>query len=139
MASSSILGGSLAAQAQTSLMNSQQDRLISQLQSQGATPHGNAKIEKAAHEFEAMLLSNWLQQAEQSMATVPGADDNEEDGGGRDQMMSLGVQSLAGALTASGGIGIASMISRALQHAADKGNQPSPAGSDGIAKPHELK
>lgn len=138
MATTGILGGSLAAQAQTSLMNSQQDRLITQLQSRSA-PHGNAKIEKAAHEFEAMLLSNWLQQAEQSMATVPGADDDDQDGGGRDQMMSLGVQSLAGALTASGGIGIAGMISKALQHSADKGSQATAAAQDGATKPHESK
>lgn len=138
MATTGILGGSLAAQAQTSLMNSQQDKLIGQLQSQGA-PHANGKIEKAANEFESMLLSNWLQQAEQSMATVPGADDDEEDGGGRDQMMSLGVQSLAGALTASGGIGISAMISKALQHAADKGTPDAPAAPDAAAKPHETK
>lgn len=138
MATSGILGGSLAAQAQTSLMNSQQDRLIGQLQSQ-AGPHNNAKIDKAAHEFEAMLLSNWLQQAEQSMATVPGADDDDDDGGGRNQMMSLGVQSLAGALTASGGIGIAGMISKALQHAADKSSPSAPAAQDGAAQPHESK
>lgn len=75
-----------------------------------------------------MLLSNWLQQAEQSMASVPGADDD-EDAGARDQMMSLGVQSLATAMTNSGGIGIAAMIAKALHSAAD-GQQPkvAPAG-----------
>lgn len=138
MASTSILGGSLAAQAQTSLMNSKQDRLIGQLQSKAGT-QGNTKIEGAAKEFESMLLSNWLQQAEQSMATVPGADDQDEDGAGRDQMMSLGVQSLAGALTASGGIGIAGMISKALERAADKGSPEAPAAQDGTAKPHESR
>ena len=66
-----------------------------------------------------MLLSNWLQQAEQSLATVPGAEDD-EDAAGRDQMMSLGVQSLANAMAASGGIGIGKMIAQALHHAADK-------------------
>jgi Rod binding domain-containing protein len=66
-----------------------------------------------------MLLSNWLQQAEQSMASVPGADDD-EDAGAREQMMSLGVQSLATAMTASGGIGIAKMIAKALHSAADR-------------------
>ena len=58
----------------------------------------DSKIEKSAREFESMLLSNWLQQAEQSMASVPGAEDD-EDAGARDQMMSLGVQSLATAMT----------------------------------------
>jgi hypothetical protein len=56
---------------------------------------------KGAKEFEAMLLSTWLQQAEQSFATVPGAEDD-DDAAGRDQMMSLGVQSLA---DVDGGIG----------------------------------
>jgi Rod binding domain-containing protein len=77
-----------------------------------------------------MLLSNWLQQAEQSMASVPGADDD-EDAGAREQMMSLGVQSLATAMTASGGIGIAKMISKALHSAADS---PQPGGAPTGAK-----
>ena len=131
----SILGSSLGAQAQTSLIKAQQDRLLGQLRSQAA-PHDNAKIENAAKEFEAMLLSNWLEQAEQSIAMVPGADDDDGDGGGRDQMMSLGVQSLAGSLSASGGIGIASMIAKAL-HAADQGSAEASAGQDGAAKANE--
>jgi Rod binding domain-containing protein len=81
-----------------------------------------AKIEKSAKEFESMLLSTWLQQAEQSMATVPGAEDD-EDAAGRDQMMSLGVQSLATAMAASGGIGIASMIAKALHCGSRKGSR----------------
>ena len=69
--------------------------LLQQIQS-AAGSGDDAKIEKGAKEFEAMLLGSWLQQAEQSLATVPGADDD-EDAAGRDQMMSLGVQSLANA------------------------------------------
>ncbi len=68
-----------------------------------------------------MLLSSWLQQAEQSMATVPGAEDDEAITG-KDQMMSLGVQSLSTALVASGGIGIASMIVKAMHAQAEKAN-----------------
>jgi Rod binding domain-containing protein len=66
-----------------------------------------------------MLLGSWLQQAEQSFATVPGADDD-EDAAGREQMMSLGVQSLSQALANSGGIGIAKMITKALEATAAK-------------------
>lgn len=118
MATSSI-SGSLAAQAQAGLLQARADRALQQVRSAEAG-NDDARIEKSAKEFEAMLLGTWLQQAEQSMATVPGADD-EEEMAGRDQMMSLGVQSLATSLSASGGIGIASMIAKSLHSVADKG------------------
>ena len=118
MASNSI-SGSLAAQAQAGLMQAKQDHLLRQVQA-GQAGKQDGQIEKGAKEFEAMLLSNWLQQAETSMATVPGADDDDDGTSGRDQMMSLGVQSLATSLVSSGGIGIASMIAKALHHEADK-------------------
>jgi len=116
--STGSITGSLAAQAQESLLQAREQNALHQLQS---APGGQSdtKIEKSAKEFESMLLSNWLQQAEQSMASVPGADDD-EDAGAREQMMSLGVQSLATAMTASGGIGIAKMIAKALHSAADR-------------------
>ena len=139
MATGSITG-SLAAQAQETFMQAREQQALHQIQSaQGGksdTKLGDTKIEKSAKEFESMLLSNWLQQAEQSMASVPGADDD-EDAGARDQMMSLGVQSLATAMTNSGGIGIAAMISKALHSVADR---PQPGtGSPGSteAKKHE--
>jgi Rod binding domain-containing protein len=125
MATGSITG-SLAAQAQATLFEAREQRALHQIQS-AQDGKNDAKIEKSAKEFESMLLSNWLQQAEQSMASVPGADDD-EDAGTREQMMSLGVQSLATSMTASGGIGIAKMISKALHSAADS-QQP------GAAKP----
>jgi Rod binding domain-containing protein len=123
MATGSITG-SLAAQAQDSLFEAREQRALHQLQS---APGGktDSKIEKSARDFESMLLSNWLQQAEQSMASVPGAEDD-EDAGARDQMMSLGVQSLATSMTNSGGIGIAAMISKALHSVADR-QQPGAA------------
>ncbi len=75
-------------------------------------------------EFESMLLSTWLQQAEQSMATVPGAEDD-DDAAGRDQMMSMGVQSLANSMAASGGIGIAKMVAKAMHAQVDKAAEKS--------------
>lgn len=121
MATSSITGA-LVAQAQSSLLESRENSALRQLQSaQGTSEDG--KIEKGAKEFEAMLLGTWLQQAEQSMAIVPGADDDDEDGSGQEQMMSLGVQSLATSLSASGGIGIAAMIAKSLHSTADKAQQ----------------
>jgi Rod binding domain-containing protein len=99
-------------------MQSREDRMLRQIQGT-ANDSSDARIEKGAKEFESMLLGTWLQQAEQSMATVPGAED-EEDSAGKNQMMSLGVQSLSTALVASGGIGIARMISKAMHVAAEK-------------------
>ena len=118
MASSSITG-SLAVQAQAGLMQARENRLLGQMQA-AKTGNQDGQIEKSAKEFEAMLLTNWLQQAEQSMASVPGAEDDNDGAPGRDQMMSLGVQSLATSLASSGGIGIAAMIAKALHSAADK-------------------
>ena len=79
MATGSITG-SLAAQAQTSLFEAREQHALHQLQS-ASGGKSDAKIEKSAKEFESMLLSNWLQQAEQSMASVPEADEDEEHAG----------------------------------------------------------
>jgi Rod binding domain-containing protein len=103
---------------QASLLQSSQDRTLQELRP-GKSALNDAKIEKGSKEFEAMLLGTWLQQAEQSFATVPGAD-NDEDAGSRDQMMSLGVQQLATSMVASGGIGISKMIAKAMHATADK-------------------
>lgn len=107
-----------ATAAQTSMQQVRESQLMQQLNAtRGLTDNG--KIEKSAREFESMLLGTWLQQAEQSFATIPGADDD-DDAASRDQMMSLGVQNLAQAMAASGGIGIAKMISRDLHKRADQ-------------------
>jgi len=124
MASSVSASSILAAQA--GLQQSKMNQIVQQSNS-AVGANQDAKIDKSAQDFESMLLGTWLQQAEQSFATVPGAD-QEEDGAQRDQMMSLGVQSLAQSMAASGGIGIAKMIAKALHAEADK---TSPAGQTG--------
>jgi Rod binding domain-containing protein len=131
MATGSITS-SLAAQAQETFLQAREQQALHQVQS-GQDGKSDSKIEKSAREFESMLLSNWLQQAEQSMASVPGAEDD-EDSGARDQMMSLGVQSLATAMTNSGGIGIAAMISKALHSAADSQQPKAPQAGATEAK-----
>lgn len=113
--------GTNSLSAQTNLLEATQDRMLHRLKSQPSTID-DAKIEKGAKEFEAMLLTTWLQQAEQSMATVPGAEDD-ENAAGREQMMSLGVQSVATAMAASGGIGIGKMIAKAMHSIAEKAEQ----------------
>jgi Rod binding domain-containing protein len=127
--------------SQVSLQQERETQLLQQMNSLKGT-NQDAKIEKSARQFEAMLLSNWLQQAEQSFATVPGVDDD-DDGDGKSQLMSLGVQSLADSLAASGGIGIAAMISKALHATAEKAQAESgtkdtdPVGTKGDTAPAE--
>jgi Rod binding domain-containing protein len=79
------------------------------------------KIEKGSKEFESILLGSWLQQAEQSFSTLPGADDDDKDVAS-DSVMSFGVQALSTSMAASGGIGIAKMVAKAMHAAADKAN-----------------
>jgi Rod binding domain-containing protein len=112
--------GSLS--TQTDMLQSREDRMIQQMKSSvGASD--DAKIEKGSREFEAILVGSWLQQAEQSFATVPGADEDQDPGG--QQMMSLGVQQLATAMAASGGLGISKMIAKAMHANAEKANSQS--------------
>ncbi len=88
----------------------------------------HAKIAKAGKDFESILLGNWLQGAEESFAKVPGGDGDDDDAGSG-QFQGIAMQALAGSLTASGGIGIAKMITRSLQdHAHD---QPETTVKDG--------
>jgi Rod binding domain-containing protein len=118
--------------AQTGVLQSAQDQAIRGLNSPRSATDA-AKIEKGAKEFEAVLVGSWLQQAEQSFATVPGADEDED--AGRSQMMSLGVQSLATSLAATGGIGIGKMIAKAMHATAEKAEAQSQlAGENGAAQ-----
>lgn len=110
--------GPVPVAAQTNVLQSREDRLLSNLKA-GHGSDTDAKIEKGAKEFEAMLLATWMQQAEQSMATVPGAGDD-DDAAGREQMMGLGVQSVSTALSATGGIGLGRMIAGAMHRLAVK-------------------
>ena len=120
---SSMIGLDGAA-AQINAQQSQESRTLSQLSSLRGTSDA-ARIEKGSKQFETMLLSSWLQQAEQSFATAPGVDDDDDqDKAGRDQILGLGVQSLAQALEADGGIGIAKMIAKAMTAQAEKANPP---------------
>ena len=80
--------------------------------SSNATP--SPKLVKAAHEFEAILLQSWLEKMNQSFVGEGGSLDP-----GHDTMSSLGTQAIAQAMSARGGIGIASVILRQLQRHAE--------------------
>ena len=86
----------------------------------------HAKIEKAATDFESILLGQWLEEAEQSFGSAPGADpDADQDlDPGHSQFQGLAIQSLAKSLTKSGGIGIAKMIVRQLEATQNKAGSP---------------
>jgi Rod binding domain-containing protein len=114
------------ASAQTTALQMREDNLIQRMKSP-ASGNDDAKIEKGAKEFESILVGSWLQQAEQSFATLPGGEDDQDPG--RDSMMSFGVQTLSTAMTASGGIGIAKMISKAMHAQADKANAQTAAST----------
>jgi len=125
--------------AQAGSLNAQGDRLLSQAKTALAAPTASsredAKIDKAGKDFESILLGSWLQQAEQSFAKVPGGDGTEDDDSSKDQFQGIAMQALAGSLTASGGIGIAKMITKSLHAAADGTHAQASENAKTPAKP----
>ncbi len=81
----------------------------------GSAAKDDGKIQKAAKEFESILLGSWLQQAEESFGSVPGGDDDDDADPGKEQLEGIAMQSLGTSMTEAGGIGIAKVISRQLQ------------------------
>jgi len=123
----------------TNLLQLQEARLVQR----GAAPRkltDDAKIDQSAQQFEAILVGTWLNEAQQSFASVPGGDTDRDAGG--EQMMSLGVQSLSTSMAASGGLGIGKMIAKAMHAAADREKAgasaqvapASPSGTDVAAR-----
>jgi len=76
-----------------------------------------SRIDKAARDFESVLVGQWLEKAEKSFATVPGEDPDQSQDSGRDQFQSIACQYLAEGLSKSGSFGIASMIRQHLSKA----------------------
>ncbi|HVM91859.1 MAG TPA: hypothetical protein VMT67_03550 [Terriglobales bacterium] len=91
------------------------------------------KIDKAAHNFESLLIGHWLEQAEKSFASVPGTDPDQKDDSGRDQFMSIACESLAQGLSRNGGFGIAKLISRQLEAATAATQQQAPGSTPEIS------
>lgn len=73
----------------------------------------SGNIAHAAGEFESMLLTQWLQAAEETFGSTPGTED-EQDGAAL-QMRSYAVQALAKGITAAGGIGLSHLVAQALE------------------------
>jgi len=110
--------------AQQSSAEARTSQALRALQSKQNNP---GRIEKAAREFESILLGEWLQQAEKSFGTVPGSDPDKDADPGHDQFQSIGCEYLAGALSKAGGIGLAKMITKHLNAVAEA--QPKAAGA----------
>jgi Rod binding domain-containing protein len=84
--------------------------------SKDTDPGNSAKIQKSAREFEAVLLSHWLEQAEQSFASVPGSNEDPDQDPGKDQFHAIAMQAVGTALTGGhGGLGIAAMVAKHLE------------------------
>lgn len=108
----------------------QTDKLLHQ----ASTAAGdNQKIDKSAKDFESILLGSWLQQAEHSFAEVPGEDDDPDSDSGKDQYLSIAMESLGNAMSASGGVGIAKMIASHL-HKAEGHRSSGVAGTEAPVK-----
>jgi Rod binding domain-containing protein len=106
-----------------SLTEAQSDRALQELRNQ--RPHPAAKdtstrINKAAHDFESILVGQWLEKAEKSFATVPGTDPDQSRDSGHDQFQSIACQFMSQGITNSGGFGIAKMISQRLTAATNQ-------------------
>lgn len=69
------------------------------------------RLSSAAKEFEAILLGQWLKDAESTFGSVPGS--QEEDQGG-EQMNEFAMQRVAAEITDRGGIGITPIVAKAL-------------------------
>jgi Rod binding domain-containing protein len=129
--------GLSVASAQMGVLDAQAERVLQRGRAAaeaGGTPSKeDAKIQKAGTDFESILLGSWLQKAESTFASVPGGDEDEDADSGKDQFQGIAMQALAGSLTASGGIGIAKMITDSLR--ASSGAQGGGAG--GGNTPHQ--
>ncbi len=125
-----------AGAASTSLLEAQAAQLLERTRTAKISPAGassrdaeEAKINKSAKDFESILMGSWLQQAEQSFASVPGGDGDEDEDPGKDQFQGIAMQALAGSMTKSGGIGIAKMIAEHLHQAANRTSPPGGSSS----------
>jgi Rod binding domain-containing protein len=76
------------------------------------------KIQKAATDFEALLIAQMLKSARESEGGVTGDADEQDET--NSTMLELGEQQLAQALSSSGGLGIAKMVIAGLTNHANR-------------------
>ncbi len=127
------LSGIMPSLGTASLGQAQSDQTLARVRANQGSKSPD-KVEKAARDFEAILLGQWLEQAQKTFSAVPGSDDDDQEDAdpGKDEFKAIAMQSLAASVAASGGIGIAKMISRQLHRAdgtAAPGGTPEATGS----------
>lgn len=76
------------------------------------------RIEKAAHDFEALLIGQMLKAARESEGGMTGDADEQDET--NSTMVELGEQQLAQTLAASGGLGIAKIVIAGLSNHANR-------------------
>jgi Rod binding domain-containing protein len=104
-----------------SVMQAKSDIAFKSLRNKSALDT-SSKINKAAHDFESILVGQWLEKAEKSFASVPGTDPDQASDSAHDQFQSIACESLAKGITKKGGFGIAAMISKRLT--VEEANRP---------------
>lgn len=119
---------SLGVSGTDSLTDRTMSRAVNALR-QPTSDEGLAKITKSARQFEAILLTKYLEEAEKSFATVPGGDDSQTDPG-REQFQGIAMQTLATSVAEHGGFGMAPLIVKYLQSAADRSEAKTNAAGD---------
>ncbi len=86
--------------------------------SQASSKDTPEKIQKAATDFEALLIAQMLKSARESGGGMTGDADEEDET--NSTMVELGEQQLAQALSSSGGLGIAKMVIAGLTNHANR-------------------
>jgi Rod binding domain-containing protein len=108
-----------SATSSSSLTQAKADLAIKGLRNP-STKDSVSKIDKAAHDFESIMVGQWLEKAEKSFATVPGTDPDRDHDSSHDQFQSIACESLAKGLSKTGSFGIAAMITKHLAASAAK-------------------
>ena len=98
------------------------------LRSAPLKPAADAKLQRAAGEFESMLLSNLWKSMKSTFASEDSEDseDSESTDPARDSFDQMGIDAMSSAVGKAGGLGLGRLI---LQHLAPKLPPPSPTSS----------
>jgi Rod binding domain-containing protein len=109
MSSISDLPAGVASQG---LLQSRTDQLLGSV---ARAKPADSKLKNSAHQFEAILIGKWLEEAEATFARLPGDDDDPDADPGQDQFRSMALQFLAEGISSGGGLGVAAMILKHLE------------------------
>lgn len=95
--------------------------------SSGCATKDPKSVHRVAQEFESLLISQLLKSMKQGAL-------GEEGGGANDSVMQYAQESMARVLSQNGGIGMASVVERALtQHSSEVQNPAAPSSKESLA------